>query len=1154
MFKKIISGISVLSILLSCIINSLLFAYAQPESATLPKGAEVVWNFDKCEAVSSSDSEWVTKDPSLMSRVTVETNTDNVYGKAGKSLKFDYVDRMRVWRNKTTNVTGESLVVWVKSDKATKLEVLGLFNGWSNTGSYTLDVKQGENILIYNFKDFNYQQSLSGEVTIINQLQFITNGTGVLWIDSIGFYTEGMQGDSEVEFPEGTTTKWNFDDCNEISDTDTEWTTKEAAISAQLTLETNPENVYGESGKSLKWSHTDSKRLWTGNKEIPVSGDGVIMWIKSSKNTKLTLYGYINGWSMVGSLTMDIKIGDNIVYFKYSNMTYKKAANMSVTDAPAKVSKFIQMQLVSSGTGTIWIDNIGFYTEPLPTDPEYNVPTEVSKHSLDFLESGLKETAWSNTYTENADFRVVSAAAKYHSGTTNAGDNTSAVRVSYKNLSASGNVQLVYNEKISVLRLSEQLDFKDSVLSFWVWSSQSVKFKIESTKEKIHDIPAGESIVKIPLGDIVIEDDATDYSSISKLSITVIAEDNAQSEGLIYLDAVGFYNSGYEINSEMQYLPQDSVIWWDFDQYTTTDDIAGVWNKHWSGTEDKGVSLSMEEDDKSVYAGMGRSLKIEYDRTNAEWNGPGIWHSSLMTTYGKGFAFWIKSNEKTTFNLICLDAKYRNVCVNGIEVEIGENIVLVDYEDFEFTKPIEGETPQMDKVSQWQIRMSGCNNGTIWFDSFAFYGISEDGPNTSKFFNPPDSYNTFEEGVQSTGDDFEAWPGDDDLDFCTDWFYADAGWITLNKMGDDNTVLRMDYDMSKKSSVLNNITVFEGVDPNGGISFWAKCSEERNFSVTVVLGNSTIKTVIKGSTEGRYYKIPFSEFWHDSNIAFSYEAASKDLVKVTRLIFSTDDSVNPPSVNASPVCTLWLDNITFVDSLAYKRAGAVNYYENGVRMIAGEDAFSSGIDPMFTLIDLDESQKNEYLSQMKGASRFVKLVSLKAYNMNGVAAVPNRSVELIFDVAEDESAENAAVYQVYLDGSVMKTATTVGLDGKLHATVYRLGDYAVVYQSNTVVDDFSDNKDDYADNKDDYSDNENDYPDNEADYSDNENNYPDNEENYSDDENDSSDDEVIDIPLTGDTNKRYIAFIALMASLFVLSVLTFKIADWRGQNETEYRQ
>lgn len=1085
MFKKIISGISVISILLSCVVNSLLFAYAQPEPVTMPKGADIVWNFDNCTSVSSSDTEWVTKDASLMSRVSVETNTDNVYSGQGRSLKFDYIEGMRVWRNKTTNVTGESLVVWVKSDCDTRLTVLGLFNGWSNTGSYTQDVKKGENVLIYNFKDFQYTKPISGEVTVINQLQFITRGTGVMWVDSIGFYTEGIYDDEMSEFPEGTVTKWTFDDCNQISADDTEWTTKEAAISAQLTLESNSENVYGGNGKALKWNYTDSKRLWTGNKEIPVSGDGVIMWIKSSKNTKITLYGYINGWSMVGSLTMDIKTGDNIVYFKYSNMTFKKTADMSVADAPAKVSKFIQMQLISSGTGTVWIDNIGFYSEPLPVDPEYNVPNDVSKHGLDFLESGLKETAWSNTFTENADFRVISTAAKYHSGTTNAGNNSSAMRISYKNLSLSGNVQLVYTEKISVLRLSDELDFKDSVLSFWVWSSQSVKLKIESTKDQICNIPAGESIVKIPLSDILKNDDTIDYSSISKLSITVISENGALPEGLIYLDAFGFYNSGYVINSEMQFLPHDSVIWWDYDQYATPDDMGGVWSKHWSGTEDKGVTISM--DDTSVYGGIGRSVKIEYDRTNGEWNGPGIWHSSSMTTYGKGFAFWIKSNEKTTFNLICLDAKYRNVYVNDIKLEIGENIIIVDYEDFKFANPIEGETPQMNKVSQWQIRMSGCNNGTIWFDSFAFYGISEDSPNTSKFFNPPDSYDNFEEGVKSTGDNFEAWEDDTDLDFCTDWYYADTGWITLNKKGKNNTVLQMDYDMSSKSSTLNNITVFEGVDPNGGISFWAKSSEERNYSVTVVLGSSTIKTVIKGSTQGRYYKIPFREFWHDSDITLSYEADSKELVKVTRMIFSTDDTVNPPSVNASPKCTLWLDDVAFVDSLEYKRAGAVNYYENGVRLIADKDAFSSGIDPVFTLMDLSESQKKEYLSQMKGASKFVKLVSLKAYNMNGVPAVPNCSVELVFDVAQDVSPENVAIYQVYIDGSVMKTNTTVGLDGKLHANVYRLGDYAVVYQSNKGADDVNS-----------------------------------------------------DISQTGESNALNVALSVFMVSLFIVFVLTFK--------------
>lgn len=1082
MVKKIISVISVLSILLSCIYTSLYFIQAQPSTVALPKGSDILWDFDGCSAVSSTDTEWVTKDPALMSRVSIETNTGNVYKGQGKSLKFDYIEGMRVWRNKTTNVTGEALVVWVKSDRDTRLTVLGIFNGWSNEGSKTVDVKQGENVLIYPFKDFDYKTAVGGAVSTINQLQFITRGTGVLWIDSVGFYTEGAE-EELTEFPEGTVTKWDFDNCSEISPSTSEWTTKEAAISYQLTLETNADNVYGASGKSLKWTYTDSKRLWAGNKEISVSGDGVIMWIKSSKNTKITLYGYINGWSTVGSLTMNIKAGNNIVYFKYSKMSFNSPADGSPVVAPAKISKFIQMQLISSGAGTVWIDSIGFYTEPLPIDPDYDVPENIVKHGLDFLESRLKETAWSNTFPANADFRVIGTAAKYHSGTTNAGNNSSAMRISYKNLSAAGNVQLVYNEKISALRLSDELDFADSVLSFWVWSSQPLKLKIKSTKEKVCSVPAGESIVKIPIEDIVSNGTDVDYSSVSKLSVTLSTADASKGEGLIYLDALGFYNSGYVINTEMALLPPDSVVWWDYDQYETFGELDKIWTKHWSGTEDKGVTVSMEDDTTSVYAGLGRSLKMVYDRTSAEWNGPGIWHSSLMSTYGKGFAFWIKSNEKTTFNVVCLDAKYRTVCVNGLNLEIGENIILVDYDDFKFTTAIEGETPDMSKVSQWQIRMAGCNNGTIWFDSFAFYGLANDGSNTSKFFNPPDSYDNFSEGIRSTGDDLESWPGDDDLDFCTDWFYADKGWITLEKAGESNTALRMDYDMSKGTSVLNNITVFDGVDPNGGISFWAKSSQERNYSVTIVLGNSTIKAVIKGSTEGRYYKIPFKEFWHESNIAISYNADSKDLVKVTRLTFSTDNTVNPPAVNASPVCTLWIDDISFVDSLEYKRAGAVNYYENGVRLIAGEDAFSSGVDPAFTPVELSGLQKSEYLSQMRGADRFVKLISLKAYNMNGVAAIPSRSVELVFDVPQGVKPQNVVVYQTYLDGSVMKTNTTVGLDGKLHATVYRLGDYAVAYYSSNAVS---------------------------------------------------------DIPQTGDESEPQIALTLFIASLFIVSVINFE--------------
>ena len=326
----------------------------------------------------------------------------------------------------------------------------------------------------------------------------------------------------------------------------------------------------------------------------------------------------------------------------------------------------------------------------------------------------------------------------------------------------------------------------------------------------------------------------------------------------------------------------------------------------------------------------------------------------------------------------------------------------------------------------------------------------DDGSNEFKFLNPPSSYANFEKGVSTTGEDFEN-RKEDDLDFCTDWYYEDTGWITLEKVN-GNTMLRMDYDMTQKASVLKSVQYYNNVDPKGGMSFYLKSTENRKFGLALTLGSDIVRIVIDGTTEGRYYYIPLSAFWNNKNIKLNYEPASSDLITVKKLELYTDSTYNPPSVGASKKCSIWLDDVKFVDSLSYKRSADIDHSENGVRLIASAEAFASGVTPKFTVVDLSEKKKADYISKMRNVDSIYKEISLKATNNAGVDLIPQRQVELIFDIPTDVDAKFVTIWQAYFDGSVMKVNAKVGDDKKLHVLTYKLGNFIIAVGSEKVVD------------------------------------------------------------------------------------------------------
>lgn len=1000
-------------------------------------------------------------------QMSLETSADNVYGGSGKSIKIVYDSAKKqaegppsIWAGDNGFVPqGDGITFWIKSEKATTIKLVTADSTFNVTMIIdNIEVKAGENLYFFRYSDFsNYA---SANMSRLRQFQIRTagNDAGTLYFDNFGFFE--LPKKPEPEVLEGTLeVLWDFDDYTTVASMNNAWQPHLAGPTGEgirLAIEDAAENVYSGIGKSLKVEYDRTKGTDTlpcirhvGN--ITTKGEGLIFWIKSAEDTKINFVGVDKNDKTVKTNPIDIVKGENIVVIKYSDIF------LSSGSGTADLSVLKQLQIRPAGnnkTGTYWLDAFGFYA-----------PAAI--HDDDFFEFEIDGSKWTKNNTSTATYAYVREAEHYHKGITDVKDNQAALKVSYSNLSANNTNSIYYNAAIRISDTEPYNYGEDTVLSFWIFSEQEVKLNVlysdkdsenkdvlSATKELI--IPAGESIVRIPMKELVKSGTSPIYKRVYQLQFRFFSSAGTvnAAEGNVWIDAIGFYDSNPDTNTQPQNL-ENAFVWWDFDDDKSVEDCG--WSARWPGEDGKGITISLDNDPQNTYGGEGQSLKAVYKAAESDNSQPTVWiGDTRITAFGEGITFWIKSQNQTKIRLVALDGNNSAVVTNYIPLKIGENIVTVKWDNFFVSNEPDKET-NMSSVSQLQIRAGIKDSNTVWIDSISFYNIKDDGSNSYYSLNPPESYDNWYDGVSVVGQDFESYPGDDDMQFCCDWYFDSAGWIALeNDLG--NTRLRMDYDFTKNvSSILTNITSYKGVDPLGGISFWAKSSIERYYTLKVWLGQNTAAVVVfKADTKGRYYKIPFSSFWLNNKVNINYSPSSSGTLEVPKITISSDATSSPPALGNSDKFSLWIDDIKFVDSAQYKRAGEVDHYENGVRLRADKDAFVSGVYPSIKVVDVTESQKTSYLDAMKGADTFINLFQIDAFDNNNVSLVPQKAVELTFDVPEGIDPQKVSLYQLFIDGSMTKRSVTVTEDGKVRASVYRLGSYVLGYgngKDNAVSDD-----------------------------------------------------------------------------------------------------
>ncbi len=996
--------------------------------------------------------------------------------------------------------TDSVLSYWVWSDQP--LSIRMTYMDYDNNtdsakqcGSKTVSIPAGESIVKVNMADFA-KADCDFDYRYAHQLQFVvlsnndsTSATGNIYIDAIGFYDADPTNDIPIvptvvppTIPTDVVT--HSADFFEVALDNSKWVNKKTANST-LAADTNAAHYHSGSAdktaihieyQNLDASasnvnfYYDKKLEMNALKPFIYDTDSVIsywVWSDQPLNIRMTYMDYDNNTDSAkqcGSKTVSIPAGESLVKVKMSDFA------KTGFDFDYRYANQFQFVVLSnddgtSASGNIYIDALGFYDadptndipeKPVVVNPE--IPTTVVKHETGFGEVIPDAEKWITKKGDNTEITIEDNAAHYHQGKTNVGKNTAAVKVTYKNLSAASSNVSLYNDSRIQLSTREPYTYGEhSILSFWVFTEQAVDLNItymdySNTEEKsvqcktvTVSVPIGESIVTVPMKDFVPAGHDMGYRYAYQLFITVLANnDSYKTEGNIWFDAFGFYDPNIVINDTPVTLPKNSLTWWNFENANADEVKPDGWATRWEGPDGKGVQIALEKNTDNVYGGKGQSLKVTYNQALGEKGYvPCVWAEQQLPSIGDGLFFWIKSEEQTTVRIIIADKNWQSCKVENVELKIGYNLVQVKWSDFVFTNADTAGKPDLSYIAQIQIRPNGTT-GTFWLDEAGFTNVVNDGTNDYYFVNPPTKYKGWNDGVATVADDFEKWTSSDDLGFCIAWYPNNGGAVSLVK-NESNSYLKMDFNQKDGSkNELVNVTEYKEIDPNGGISFWAKSSDERYYMLRVAVANQNAYVVFKGDTAGRTYNIPFSAFWLNT-VGNTYAATTNAASSVTRIVFTSNAGCNSPAVaNNDSKFSLCVDDIKFVDGAKFKRAAAVDYTENGVNLKADIDAFGSGVIPSITKTELTDAEVQEYLKKLD-AKGIIALYNITAVDAYGKPLTPQKAVTLTFDAPEGMRAEDLILYQVYIDGSVSKRPVKVTEDGKLSSSVFRLGEYLLAY-------------------------------------------------------------------------------------------------------------
>jgi len=480
---------------------------------------------------------------------------------------------------------------------------------------------------------------------------------------------------------------------------------------------------------------------------------------------------------------------------------------------------------------------------------------------------------------------------------------------------------------------------------------------------------------------------------------------------------------------------------------TSFSDAKAIWDpERYNNENGEGVIGSIETNPEHVYGGKGQSLKMVYDKTKTKWNSANFVHWDDFVCRGEGLAFWFKSDRSGTIYVHCLDGNWQSASKNKIPIIAGENIIQIPWSEFTSN----GEPAKMTTIRQVIIGFddgfsAATATGTVWLDAIGFFGV-EQGTYDAIELDPPDEYDDFIDGGTSASEDFDSYSGDDDLDFILSWACSETANLYLVKRDNNSQAVKFTFETSPgKNANMACYKVFKNIDLGGGLSFWAKADIVFYVRITITIGEDTFMTVVKTSTEGKLYKIPFTAFWKVGDKSVGIDTDADHTFNISQLVFWTGSTINPPSIQASNKGEWIVDDIKFVNSdkeIAYPEAYDIT--KEGVRFQSAAGQF-----PVLTTIEinripLSKDEEAQWLEAMGMAGgKIDRMLGIKAFDMNGNSIDPEGMVTLTFDVPAGVKADKVFIYQTYIDGSVELRECDI-VDGKLVLKTYRLGTFAVV--------------------------------------------------------------------------------------------------------------
>ena len=532
---------------------------------------------------------------------------------------------------------GEGLCLWVYAENKVTLEIGFYGKEWSNGPFYkhSVIVNPGELLIKIPWADFIGEGGTPVPLTdnVMNQLTVTvtnTHGTaaGTIYLDDLGTYEKMRTAKLTTKVLE------NFEDYANSAAMRTRWTeTSRTTYPTTVTLDTNS-RLGGSNALSYAYN---SSRATGGRPTVElalaapwdVEGTGLTFNALSDKDITLevTLTGDAAGTKTV-TVPVNLKEGVALPELLWSDIL-----GFDLTE----IYK-IKVAITSGGTGTLYIDNLGF-TEAKTAADIHKASTFIFESFDDYADNTALNKVWAAAAP--ATLTLIPGNLNYNSQPNAAKfvyDTTVATEPSF-GLTGSGITVPIFG----------------SGLTFWAKSDQNISLKLsvsdmkDATNRftKTVSLTNGSGIVTVLWTEFVSEKSGRtiDFSQIVTLTLSVPAALNPSLSGTLFVDDFGLANAVG--TGEKAYFP---IKGWenkkreveDFESYETTADLRVEWNPHSSTAQVAGVTLD------STISNLGtNSGKLSFDYTLDTLG----WATWIFRPFeptsdpGDGVQFWARTDD-----------------------------------------------------------------------------------------------------------------------------------------------------------------------------------------------------------------------------------------------------------------------------------------------------------------------------------------------------------------------------------------------------------------------------------------------------------------------------------------------------------------------------